>query len=359
MVYGIILAGGRGERFWPLSRIEKPKQFLRLTSDKTMLEETVTRIRPLIPLDRVRIVAGETMTEQILAAADYIEPDHILTEPRPRNTCLAVGLAAAHLVKVDPAAVMVVLTADHLIRPADKLLSIVEEGCAVASAEEKLITIGIVPTRPETGYGYIKLGDAHTSGDGSRVFNVAAFTEKPKAVVAQEYYYSRKFLWNSGMFVWSAQTLLKTLNRCQPEMGSLLDVYMDKIGTPQEAQARAELYDKAVSISIDYAVLEKATNVLTIKADIVWDDVGSWNSLERYKELDSENNVLIGETATLDTFETTVFNDSDGLVAVLGVSDLVVVRSGDITLVGHKAKMGQIKDLLAKIEADEKTRKYL
>ncbi len=359
MIHGVILAGGRGERFWPLSRQDKPKQFLKLTSDKTMLEETILRVKPLIPLERIHVVAAQSMRDLILSSAKYLGSKNLLTEPYPRNTCLAIGLAAVHLTVDDPEAVMVVLSADHLIRPAEKLCALIEKGCAIAASKDHLITIGIAPTRPETAYGYIKLGEPFSEQDKDSVYHVATFAEKPKAVVAQEYYYSRKYLWNSGMFIWSAKTILKAIEQCQPEMAQLLATYRKAIGTPEQDAAREELYQKAVSISVDYAVLEKARDVLTIKADIVWDDVGSWGALERYKELDSDNNVLIGETMTLETFETTVYNDAEGLIATLGVSDLVIVRSSNITLVAHKTRLEQIKDLLAKVGDNEKTRHYL
>ncbi len=358
-MYGVILAGGKGERFWPLSRLDKPKQFLKLTSDKTMLEETILRIEPLVPLPRVRIVAGESMTEHILSGADYVRPEMILTEPNGCNTCLAIGLAAVHLQREDPGAVMAVLSADHLVRPAEKLLRIIQDGASIASNEDALITIGIAPTRPETGYGYIKLGDELSTHHESSVFHVSAFAEKPKAVVAQEYYYSRKYLWNSGMFIWTAEAFLTALSKYQPEMYELLNEYASQIGTPGEKESRTELYEKAVSISVDYAVLEHADNVLAIKADIIWDDVGSWGALERYKEMDSEHNVLIGNNVILDTFETTIYNDSGGLIAALGVSDLVVVRSHGVTLVAHKTKLEQIKDLLNLLKANEEDHKYL
>jgi len=324
-----------------------------------MLEETILRIESFIPQQSVRIVSGESMSKHILTSVDYIKQDQVLCEPRPRNTCLAVGLAAIHLTKEDPHAVMVVLSADHLVRPAERLMQIIEDGCAIASVEDKLITIGIAPTRPETGYGYIKIGEPFSTERKSQVFQVGAFAEKPKAVVAQEYYYSRKYLWNSGMFVWSAKAILRAIKECQPEMSGLLNEYSKAIGTGKEVAARAELYEKAISISIDYAVLEKTRDVLAIKADIVWDDVGSWGALERYKELDSDNNVVIGDCIARDTFETTIYNDSDGVIATLGVSDLVVVCSQGITLVAHKAKLGQIKDLLAEMGKDDKFKKYL
>ena len=359
MIYGVIIAGGRGERFWPLSRMERPKQFLKLTSEKTMLQETLDRIKPLIPLENIRIVTGESMTEHILNAMDNISKDHMITEPFGRNTCLAIALAATHLARQDEHAVMVVLSSDHLIRPAEKLLKIIQTGCSIASMEDCLETIGIMPTRPDTGYGYIKLGDIYRAEEECNVYNVAAFTEKPKLVVAQEYYYSRNYLWNSGMFIWSVKSILKAINEFQPEMASLLDKYSESIGTDHETEARRELYDKATGISIDYAVLEHAKNVLTLKADVVWDDIGSWHSLERIREKDAENNVLVGETALLETYETTVYNDAEGIVACIGVADLVIVRSENITLVAHKTKVGEVKQLVAMLAKDEAKRKYL
>jgi mannose-1-phosphate guanylyltransferase len=353
------MAGGKGERFWPLSRATRPKQFLKLTSKRTMLEETIERIKPMVPLENIRIVTGESMGEYILNTIDYIASDHVLAEPFGRNTCLAIGLAAVHLKQKDENAVMVVLSADHLIRPQEKLLKILQTGCSIASMEDSLITIGITPTRPDTGYGYIKLGDIYRTDGDCNAYRVAAFTEKPKLVVAQEYYYSRAYLWNSGMFVWSADAILKSIREFQPEMGGALDEYAKSIGTPTEANARRELYDKTTSISIDYAVLENADNVLTLRADIIWDDIGSWHSLERIREKDSENNVRVGETAVLETYETTVYNDAEGLVACIGVADLVIVRSENITLVAHKTKVSEVKRLLAVMAEDETKKQYL
>ncbi len=359
MIHGVIMAGGKGERFWPLSRAKRPKQFLRLTSDKTMLEETIDRVRPLIPFENIRIVAGESMTEHIMASLPGVTKSNVLTEPFGRDTCLAIGFAAVHLQHEDPNAVMVVLSADHLIRPPEKLVQILRDGAALAAREARLITIGITPTRPETAYGYIKLGESLRKEGETNAFAVSQFAEKPKAAVAQEYYFSRQYLWNSGMFIWSAKAILDALAACQPDAHRLLMEYGKAIGTEHEATARKTLYDNSPKISIDYAVLEKANNVLVMKGDIIWDDVGSWNSLERYKHRDSENNVLIGESVVLETFETTVYNDADGLIACIGLSDLVVVRSENITLVAHKTKASQVKELLATLSKRDDWKKYL
>ncbi len=359
MVYGVILAGGKGERFWPLSRADRPKQFLKLTSGKTMLEETIERVLPLIPMENIRIVTSERMREIILNSISYIKDENILCEPAGRNTCVAIGLAASHLLKSDPHAVTVVLSADHLIRPVEKLLKILQAGAAIASVEDRLVTIGVTPTRPETAYGYIKLGGLYKHEGDSAVFNVSGFTEKPKVTVAHEYYYSHNYLWNSGMFIWSAESILKAIDTYHPKLSELLSAYISQIGSDKEAEYRAELYQKTPSISIDFAVLEKANNVLTIKADIVWDDVGGWRALERYKEKDLENNIIIGDGLAVDTYETTIYNGGDGIIACLGVSDLVVVRSDNITMVVHRSKAGEIKKILTKLDEDEKTRQYL
>ncbi len=324
-----------------------------------MLEETIDRVLPLIPQDRIRIVTGESMADMIRSEMPSIAGDNLLTEPVGRNTCAAIGLAAVHLRHIDPDAVMVVLSADHLIRPADKLRQILEEGAAIAAVEDRLITIGIVPTRPETGYGYIKLGDPYRHQGDHVVHQVAAFTEKPRAEVAHDYYYSHKYLWNSGMFVWSAKAIYSAIEKYNPDLGDLLSAYEKQIGTANEQKARNELYDKATAISIDFAVLENADNVLTIKADIVWDDIGGWNALSRYMDRDRDNNVIVGDVVFEDTYETTVYNQGDGIVACLGVSDLVVVQCGDITMVTHKTKAGEIKKLLAQLDKDEKHRDYL
>jgi mannose-1-phosphate guanylyltransferase len=359
MVYAVVLAGGRGERFWPLSRADRPKQFLRLTSDKMMLEETIDRVMPLIPRENVRIVTNESMKSFMLNHVENVTEAHILAEPIGRNTCAAIGLAAVHLYHADPQAVMVVLSADHLIRPAEKLLKILDTAVNIAANEDRLITVGIVPMRPETGYGYIRMGELYRQQGEQTVYHVAGFTEKPRSALAHEYYYSHKYLWNSGMFVWSADSILRAIRRWQPDVGEHLDEYARAVGTDIELQARRDLYDKVISISIDFAVMEKADNVLTIKGDIVWDDIGGWTALERYKDRDTENNVVIGKAVLVDTYETTICNETDELVATLGVSDLVVVRCEDITMIIHKTKAQDVKKILAELREDDSLRKYI
>lgn len=359
MVYAVIMAGGKGERFWPLSSEARPKQLLALASEKTMLEATIDRIAPFISSDRTMIVAGKDLYQPILDHCAGIKPNNLMIEPFGRNTCLAIGLAAIHLTKKEPKAVMVVLPADHMIVPPAKLINILKVGTKIAADEEKLITIGIIPTRAETGYGYIEMGSEQWEVEGVTVCKVSAFKEKPRAVVAQQYYYDRKHLWNSGMFIWSAGAFLKSLKTCQPEMHDLLSIYAQKIGSPEENEARQALYKEAESISVDYAVLEQADNVLTLKGDFVWDDVGSWLSIQRFLDASKDGNVTVGRTVQVDTYESTIYNDGTGVIATLGVSDMVIAKAGDAVLVAHKTKLDRIKELLALMAADENLKKYL
>lgn len=323
-----------------------------------MLQETIDRILPLAPLERVVVVTGQSIRDSILKEIDYLQDSNLLVEPQGRNTLFAIGLAAVHTEITDPEGVMVVLSADHLINPPERLRQIIEFGATIASQEDRLITLGIVPTRAETGYGYIKLGELYQMEAGISAFEVAAFTEKPKLLDAQKYYYGREHLWNSGMFIWSVKTILKAIERHQPEAYRILREYSKAIGTAEETSAREKLYSEAKAISIDFAVLEKADNTLTLRADIVWDDIGSWNALERFMPPDSERNVVFGSVALTDSYELTVYNEGQGLIATLGVSDLVIVKSGDLVLVAHKTKVDEIKSLLAEIARGEDSERF-
>jgi len=359
VIYGVIMAGGKGERFWPLSSESRPKQLLAITSTRNMLQVTLDRIAELIPIDRTLIVAGNNLKDAILQKCEGLTEACLLTEPMGRNTCLAVASAAVHLQKKDPDAVMVVLSADHLIEPPAKLLKIIKVGTGIAAKDDKLITIGIVPSRAETGYGYIELGEDLREVEGVSIYNVSAFKEKPRPTVAQQYYYDGRHLWNSGMFIWSVKSILKALELHMAEMYEALMEYVPHIGTADETTAREKLYAEAESVSIDVAVMEQAENVLTIKGDFIWDDVGSWLSLQRFMDKDDDNNVVVGPAVTENTYESTIYNDGNGLIAVLGVSDLVIARSGDVVMVAHKTQLDKVRDLLAKMAENPDLKKHL
>lgn len=359
MNYAVIMAGGKGERFWPLSRAGSPKQFLKILSNKTLLEETLDRIASLLPLERTVIVAGENFKKQILEKVKSLSEKNLLIEPEGKNTCLAIGLAAAHLFKKDRQAVMMVLPSDHAIQPKERLARILSAAAEAALSGDYLITIGVIPTRAETGYGYIELGGKETAADGVELFKVARFKEKPNRVVAQEYYLDRKHLWNSGIFVWSAASFLKALEQHQPHLHPLLKTYSEAIGKAGEWEERQKLFAGAEAVSVDCAVLEKAANVLTIQSDFMWDDVGSFLALERVLKKDRENNLCVGTAELLSSYETTVINEGNGIVVTFGVSDLVVVKTDDIVLVAHKTRAADLKEVTEKLAADPKFKPYL
>jgi mannose-1-phosphate guanylyltransferase len=357
--YAVILAGGKGERFWPLSRTEHPKQLLHITSDKTMLQETIDRVKDLIPVERTLVVTGENIKKVILEKVSYLKEENLIVEPEMKNTCLAIGLAAVHLRKIDPSATMVVLSSDHMIQPKEKLLKILEVGMKIAASGEHLITLGIIPTRAETAYGYIEFSELYDSMDDILVYQIKEFKEKPNRLVAQQYYYDRRHLWNSGMFIWTVSSILKALEKYMPRMFKAIEVYSKGIGTENQAEAARKLYQNIENISIDCAVLEKADNALVIKADLIWDDIGNWLALDRVKPKDRDHNVIVGKTKTINTYETTIVNDSKGIIAALGVSDLVIVKTDEIVFVAHKAKVQDVKELLREFAGNKEWEKYL
>ncbi|HBC46445.1 MAG TPA: mannose-1-phosphate guanylyltransferase [candidate division Zixibacteria bacterium] len=359
MIYGVILAGGRGERFWPLSRQDNPKQLLKLTSSKTMILETVERLNGFIPREQILVVTGQHLREKILTAVPGLTDDNLLLEPEGRNTCLAIGWAAAYLKHKDPDATMVILSSDHLVHPTEKLISLLRAGAEQSAREKNLITIGVVPTRAETAYGYIELGEKVVNSSGIDFYHVKQFKEKPNPTKAQEYYLDRCHLWNSGIFVWRADTILESIERFVPGVYECIKLYVKSLGKSDEKSAREKLYCDSISISIDFAVLENAPNVLTMKGEIKWDDVGSWLALDRIRERDRFNNVAVGDVLLDNSYENTVVNDDAGIIVGLGVSDLVIVRAGEIVMVAHKTRVGELKELLAKLGADTRYEKYL
>lgn len=359
MNYAVILAGGKGERFWPLSRTSHPKQLLQITSDKTMFQETLDRISGLIPIENTLVVAGTNIKELLLRNVPYLKEENLITEPESKNTCLAIGLAAVHIRRIDPDATMVVLSSDHYVRSREKLLDVLKAATNLASKGDYLITLGIVPTRAETDYGYIELAELLTSYQDISVFKIHRFKEKPDRMTAQEYYYDGKHLWNSGMFVWRVTVILDALKKCEPDLYEKLEAYSREIGKKTQAEAVKELYGQVQNISVDCAILEKADNVITVKADLIWDDVGSWSALERIKVRDKGNNVIWGKAEVMNTYETTIVNEGGGVIAVLGVSDLVIVKTNDIVFVAHKTKVQDVKELIRKFALNRDLEKYL
>lgn len=359
MVYAVILAGGYGERFWPLSRREQPKQLLPILGEQSMLETTIDRIRPDFAPEQILVVTGRDIGAAVRERTGSLPADNVLEEPRGNNTCLAIGLAAAELAARDPEATMVVLSADHAISPAETLRRILREGVRLAQSDNHLVTIGITPTRAETAYGYIELGPNFATTNGIISYQVEAFREKPDRTTAQDYYFDRRHLWNSGMFIWTTRTLLAAIERHSPGVAGPLAEYQKASAADRRSSALEKLYETSECVSIDYAVLERADNVIVIKADLAWDDVGSWLALGRLVPVDTDSNVIRGTGVPLETYDTTLYNDTDDLVCAFGVSDLVIVRTGRAVMVVHKTRVDDMKRLVEKLKSDERFQDYL
>jgi mannose-1-phosphate guanylyltransferase len=354
-LYAVILCGGRGERFWPKSRRALPKQFISLFSRDSLTRETSARIQPLCPPARQLFVApsefGSVLRRQLGPAA------RLVFEPMGRNTAPAIGLAAAYLKHQDRDATMLVLPADHLIEDRPGFQNAVRVGARLAR-EGLLVTFGIRPDRPDTGYGYVQLGRQIAGKAPVTAHRVQAFKEKPGPARARAYLAAGNYVWNSGMFIWRVDAILAAFRKFMPEFHAQLEEFAAAIGTRREKQALARLYHEAPSISIDYAVMEKADNVACVRGAFDWDDVGSWLALARHIKPDSAGNVANGLLVSKDSSDCVVDSDS-GIVATLGVRNLIIVRAGDAVLVADRKYLVKMKQLLAEIAGRPKGDRHL
>ena len=356
----MILAGGKGERFWPISRSNRPKQLMQLLSDKTMLEETLDRVKSIVEDENVVIVTGNEIKGMIEECVPGLTEKNFILEPVGRNTAPAIGLAAARIIATKDDGIMFVLSSDHRISPVETFVDALNAAKSMAEKEGSLVLLGIEPTRPETGYGYIEVGEVKMEVGGFVMANVAVFKEKPNRILAQEYYLDGKHLWNSGIFVWRATKIMEEIKTFLPDLYGELQKYMEVCGTEKEDAILTEAFKKVEPISIDYGVLEKSDSVTVLRANFTWDDVGSYAALERVLERDRDGNVVVGDNVCLfDTYETTIMNDMPGMVIVYGVSDLVIVRSGDVLFVLQKTRIPEMRELLEHLKKDPNMEKYL
>lgn len=346
----LIMAGGRGERFWPKSRVSLPKQFLSLTDDKqTMIQLTVNRILPLVEMEDIYIVANKIYKDLILQQLPNIPAQNILCEPAAKNTAPCIGLGAMYISKKYDDATMFVLPSDHLIKNTDAFLNTLNNACKLACAGPNLVTLGITPTYPETGYGYIKynLSSKYLTG-----YSVERFVEKPSIELATQYLAERSYLWNSGMFVWNISTILNTMKQLIPDTYQNLLKIKSAIGTNYEAKTLHDTFIKCKSESIDYAIMEHASNIFTIPGNFGWDDVGSWLALERHNVADTYNNIKRGNVISLDTHNC-IIEGNQRLIATIGIENLIIVDTEDSLLICSKDKCNNIKELLCEVTKDK------
>jgi mannose-1-phosphate guanylyltransferase len=337
--HAVILAGGRGTRFWPRSRTRTPKQLLNIVGRQTMLEQTVERLTPIFPSSRLWVVTNDEQSAAVRKQLPRVVPAHVLAEPIGRNTAAAIGLAAVHLLREPEGdALMAVLPADHFIAQAARYRKIVRAALNVAAHPDALVVLGIPPTRPETGYGYIERAQEAKRATGASVYGVKRFTEKPALALARKYVASKRYFWNAGMFFWRVSTLLRNLERHLPKTHAALLHLADSIGTPHYAATLRRTYPQLENISIDYAVLEPASRnpkrspVFVLPASVGWSDIGSWAAVYELLAGQAGENISAGRHLALDAAGNFLWSPGK-FVAAIGVRDLVVVETPDALLV--------------------------
>lgn len=345
----IIMAGGTGTRFWPLSRKKKPKQFLPIISKKTMIEETVNRLLPQIPLASIYTIADSGLTQIIKNLLQNLPEENLLMEPRGKNTAPSLMLATAQIYLQNPKAVLAALPSDHLIKDHALFLKKLMAGAAAAAKGEYLITFGIPPTYPATGYGYIQFSqEDHFGFQDETFYAVREFEEKPEYEKAKIFLADGNYFWNSGMFLWQADVFAKKLDQYAPSLFHHWKKMLVALQNHNQSDISA-IFEEIPSISIDYALMEKAEGTLMCKGDFGWSDVGSWSSLADIWPLDKEGNALRGESILLDSQGCLIFNP-DKFTALVGVKDIIVVDTEDALLITHKNQDQRVKDIVEKIK---------
>jgi mannose-1-phosphate guanylyltransferase len=355
MLHAMIMAGGGGTRFWPRSRDARPKQFLSFAGDRTLLQETVDRIAPQIPPERTWVLTGEAYRQATAEQLPELPPDHVVGEPARRDTAPCVGLGAALIARGDPDATIVVMPADHVIEPAQEFRRAVHAAEQFAADHpDALFTFGIRPTYPSTGYGYVRFGERVGTRQGVHLSRVSEFVEKPDQATAETYVASGEYFWNAGIFVWKPAAVLGELKRNKPGVHDTVTRIADAWGTPRFGEVFRAEYEKAERISIDYAVMQeagKAGKVLVVHAPYQWDDVGSWLALERRNPQDADRNTVQALHCGIDTAGCVIAGDPGHLVGTIGVTDLIIIQSGDATLVTTRDREGDVKKLVDAIQA--------
>ncbi len=338
----MILAGGWGVRLWPMSTTSRPKQLLKLTGDDTLVGDTLKRIAPLVSASEIIVMTSASLRQQMASELSDVPSERVVGEPVGRNTAPAIALAAKILLGRDPDAVMVVLPADHVITDDAAFRDCVALASKAASSERALVTLGVTPTRPETEYGYIRVGEP-SRFEG--VLEVRSFEEKPDRETAARYMADGGYYWNSGMFIWRADTFLEEVARSLPALAAAVDGVVSVPGDAGFEADIARFYDAVESVSVDYGVMEKAERVLVVPAAFGWDDVGAWPALERIWDQDDDGNTLAGDVIAIDSDGCVAYSES-GTLAILGMSDVVVVRTGDATLVCPKNRAGDVRKIV-------------
>jgi mannose-1-phosphate guanylyltransferase len=352
-MYAVIMAGGRGARFWPRSRESKPKHLLDIVSDKTIIRETVDRVSPMIPPQKILIVTGQSHAQELIRQLPEIPKENIIIEPVGRNTAPCIGLAALHIKRKAPDDVMLVLPSDHLIRDEKQFRKILSVAAVMAQRGDYLVTVGIRPTGPETGYGYIEQGQEHAVIEGETVYDVRSIREKPDLAQAQAMLAHGGFSWNSGMFIWKVSAILKALKQWLPDLYNGLLQIKAALGSAQEAAVVDQVYQQARSVSIDFGVMEKARNTIVIPGDFGWSDVGSWDALWEVSPRDENGNAVRGQAIAIDSRNCLVHSPGK-TVALVGVEDLIIVETTDALLICKRGASQDVRKVVDRLEREKR-----
>ncbi|NLB69342.1 MAG: NTP transferase domain-containing protein [Lentisphaerae bacterium] len=355
-LYIVIMAGGRGERFWPVSRVSRPKQFVSIFGGKPLIKIAVERLDGLVEPEQILVITSDDLVELSRETLPMLPAENIIGEPFGRDTAAACALGMAWVAgRGGDSATMAVLTADHLIEDVPVFLQTLADASDIAAREDTIGTIGIVPEYPATGYGYIEAGEQLESDSKTEFIRIKRFVEKPDLETAKEYVSAGNYYWNSGMFIWSVKTFKDALREFCPQLFEMTERMKDKFGGTDFAAILLEEYSKLDRISIDYAVMEKAKNIVAARGAFGWDDVGTWVSAGEHLKCDDAGNALHGKSEVLKATGNTIVNDVDGhLVAVMGADDLVVVHTADATLVCTKESAQDLKEIVKQISDNNK-----
>lgn len=358
--YVVIMAGGKGERFWPQSRLSRPKHLLPIVGDKPMLTQTVDRLAGLISPDRVLIVTNAEQRDAILEICPMLPAENVIAEPVGRDTAAAVGLSTLLVKQKDPQATFAMLPADHVVHDEAGFRRILEAAFVAAEQEDALITVGIKPDYPATGYGYIQRGEVVSKAGGSDVHSVKAFKEKPDEATARSYVESGNYYWNAGMFIWRVPVIAREFEQHTPRLWKALGAIETGLnaGEPLDALL-AQHYPELEKISIDYAVMEKAAQVRVLESDFDWDDVGEWPAVARHFPQDDAGNVCRGEVELHAATGNIVIGDGTKVIALVGVDDLIVVQTADATLICPRDKAQDIKAMVKQLAAKDSRKNLL
>ena len=347
MLHAVIMAGGGGTRFWPRSRQKKPKQFLNLVGERSLLQQAVDRIEAAVPPERTWVITADQHRGEVAHHLPQLPADRIIGEPCGRDTAPCIGLGAALIALDDPEAIMMVTPADHIIEPAQEFrraAHVAEQ--MVVEHPQSLVTFGITPTFPSTGYGYIHRGPELVQRQGISVYRVASFREKPGSELAEQWVASGQYFWNSGIFFWKARTILDALQAAQPDLTQAVQRIAQAWKTARREEVLRKEYESLKRISIDYAVMEQAKDVLVVQAPYRWDDVGSWLALERIHPQDADGNTVLANHCGIDTAHCLVAAEPGFLVATVGVDHLLIVQDGDAILVADRRDEAAVKNLV-------------